>query len=90
VAESPDERARWYKALNIVTADNTQRNEHAPSMAFIEEQSRSGIGGKEDTSNGLTTAPADEMLTVGGKKINFNTLTDICQFLLDQNNQLDS
>ena len=50
------------------------------------------MAGAEDTvrDDETNAGDADDVLTVDGKAIDLNTLTDISRFLSEQNNQLDS
>ena len=46
-------------------------------------------GSVQSIPQSLNEHDNDDVLKVGGKPINLSTLTDISQFLSEQNNQLD-
>ena len=87
-AESVEERARWYKALSIVTAENKT----APHRPSIQNADQFSMAGEEDMKDDETNTVVDgeDVLEVAGQPLKLNTLTDISQFLSEQNNQLDS
>ena len=90
LAESPEERARWFKALSIVTEENqkpTKRPTINDDDVAAQMMSKSEVTDLNPAN--LSAAPTDEKLNVGGKPIDLSTLTDISQFLSEQNNQLD-
>ena len=84
VTDSVEERARWYTALTKVMVSNTVE----PIMPGL----NSVIGSVAPTTESpRANQPrvAGETLTVGGKPLNLSTLTDISQFLSEQNNVID-
>ena len=84
VTDSVEERARWYTALTKVMVSNTVE----PMMPRL----NSVIGSVAPTTESpRANQPrvAGETLTVGGKPLNLSTLTDISQFLSEQNNVID-
>ena len=75
---STEERARWFKALSIVTAENKLASStFRPTSNLMAAREVKG----EDTTEGIINAKNNDILNVGGKPIDLSTLTDISQFL---------
>ncbi len=89
VVESVDERARWYKALSMVMAENNVQPttyQRKDSMTATEVAPGSESPREEHKGPGQVM----EECVMGSKPVNLSTLTDISQFLSEQNNKLDN
>ena len=91
IAESAEERARWFKALQTVSrtaSDSVMKQSFITDISRLESAGRSPRSGPEQRlshCHEFEGIAPDETLLVEGKPIDLSTLTDISQFLNQQN-----